>query len=101
MNQSARNESTLEVRSQSAIERHAQTIIAAILLMLVGWMATTLNSLVQGQARQEERVISIQAQLSNNKDHIERLDTQSRANATDIKVLRYEVDSMRLRGGDE
>lgn len=57
--------------SKSALERHVQTGIAAVLVGLVGWIGISITGMAEGQARLEERVSSMQRDVDKMSEKIE------------------------------
>lgn len=53
-----------EVKPKSVIERHAQTVIAAIILALCVWMATSVSNMTTAVAVLQSRLASIEQRLT-------------------------------------
>lgn len=64
-----------------------QSIIAAVALALLFWMASTLNTMQQSSVRQEERMVTMQAALNNQDADISR-------NTDDLSKLKLQVDRL-------
>lgn len=65
-----RGENVSDQEGKSALERHAQTIIGAILIGLVTWTGNSVTQSRESIARMDERFISISADIADLKKRV-------------------------------
>lgn len=82
-------EAAVKDRQVSGFERHLQTGLSMVLVMLVGWGANKISDSLETMVRFDERLKAIEAQLAK----IESADTLVRMRELEIRVQALERQS--------